>query len=78
MDKREANAVSSTLLLLLVLWVVDEGNIFMWMFCLCMWHLMACSCNVDCLSFHNIKRGILDSIIFKYDKTKMEKKGEYV
>ena len=46
--------------------------------CLCMWHLMACSCNVDCLSFHNIKQGFSDSIVFKYDETKMDKTGEYV
>ena len=39
---------------------------------------MARSCNVDCLSFHNIKRGISDSIVFKYDETKMDKTGEFV
>ena len=50
----------------------------MWVFCLCIWHLMAHLYNVDCLSFHNIKRGILDSIIFKYDETKMDKTGEFV
>ncbi len=77
-DEKEADAVSSTLLSLLVLWAVEEGNIFVWVFCLCMWHLMARSCNVDCLSFHNIKRGISDSIVFKYDETKMDKTGEFV
>ena len=40
-DKKEADAISSTLLSLLLLWAVDEGNIFVWVFCLCMWHLMA-------------------------------------
>ena len=77
-DEKEADAISSTLLSLLLLWAVDEGNIFVWVFCLCMWHLMARSCNVDCLSFHNIKRGISDSIVFKYDETKMDKTGEFV
>ena len=58
MDERERNAGSGILLLLLVLWAVGEGNIFVRVFCLCMWHLMAHSCNVDCLAFHNIKRRI--------------------
>ena len=39
---------------------------------------MACTCNVDCLPFHNIKHGISDSIVFKYDETKMDKTGEFV
>jgi hypothetical protein len=43
-----------------------------------MWHLMAHSINVDCLSLHNIKQGISNSIVFKYDETKMEKAGEFV
>jgi hypothetical protein len=77
-DEREADAVSSSLLSLLLIWAVEEGNVFVWVFCLCMWHLMARSCNVDCLSFHNIKRGISDSIVFKYDETKMDKTGEFV
>ena len=41
MDKKEADAVSITLLLLLVLWAVEEGNIFVWVLCLCMWYLIA-------------------------------------
>ena len=39
---------------------------------------MACSCNVDCLSFHNIMCGISNLIVFKYEETKMDKTGEFV
>ena len=39
---------------------------------------MACSVNIDCLSFHNIKRGISDSIVFKYNERKMDKTGKFV
>ena len=39
---------------------------------------MSRSCDVDCLSFHNNKHGILDSIILKYDETKMDKTDEFV
>jgi hypothetical protein len=34
--------------------------------------------NVDCIALHLIKRGISDSIAFKYDETKMDKTGEFV
>ena len=38
MDEKEADAVSSTLLSLLVLWAVEEGK-YLCVFCLCVWHL---------------------------------------
>ena len=36
------------------------------------------SINVDCLSLHNLKRRISDSIVFKCDETKMDKTGKFV
>jgi len=77
-DEMEADAISSTLFELLMTWTIEVGNIFVWCFSMLMWHLMACSINVDCLSLHNLKRGISDSIVFKYDETKTDKTGEFV
>ena len=77
-DEREADAISSSLFKLLLRWAVDEGNVFVWCFSLLMWHLMARSINVDSIALHSIKRGISDSITFKYDETKMDKTGEFV
>ncbi len=77
-DEREADAVSSTLFKLILKWAVEEGNVFVWCFCLLMWHLMARSINVDSIALHSIKKGISDSITFKYDETKMDKTGEFV
>jgi hypothetical protein len=59
-------------------WAVEEGNVFVWCFALLMWNLMAWSINVHCIVLHSIKRGISDSITFKYDETKMDKTGEFV
>jgi hypothetical protein len=70
-DEMEADAISSTPFKLLMTWVTEEGNIFVWCFSMLMWYLMACSVNVKCLSLHNLKRGIHDSIVFKYGETKM-------
>jgi hypothetical protein len=77
-DEMEADAISSILFKLRMRWAVEEGNVFVWCFFLLMWHLMARSINVDCLSLHNLKRGISDSNVFKYDETKMDKTGEFV
>jgi hypothetical protein len=77
-DENEADAISSALFQVLMKWAVEEGNVFVWCFALLMWNLMARSINVDCIALHSIKRGILDSITFKYDETKMDKTGEFV
>ena len=77
-DVREADATSSSLFKLFLRRAVDEGNVFVWCFSLLMGHLMACSINVNSIALHSIKRGISDSITFKYDETKMVKTGEFV
>lgn len=77
-DENEADAISSPLFQLLMKWAVLEGNVFVWCFALLMWNLMARSINVDCIALHSIKRGMSDSITFKYDETKMDKTGEFV
>ena len=63
---------------MLMKWAVREGNVFAWAFALLMWHLMARSINIDSVALHAIKRGISDSITFKYDETKVDKTGEFV
>ena len=77
-DEQEADPITSTLFMLILLWAIEEGNIFVWVFSHCMWHLMSRSISVDSLSFHNIKIGTSDSIKFKYDETKADKTGEFV
>ena len=77
-DEREADAISSTLFTMLMKWAVQEGNVFVWAFALLMWHLMARSINIDSVALHSIKRGISDSITFKYDETKVDKTGAFV
>ena len=63
---------------MLMKWAVLEGNVVVWDFALLMWHLMARSINIDSVALHSIKRGISDSITFKYDETKVDKTGEFV
>jgi hypothetical protein len=39
---------------------------------------MAPSININSVALHSIKRGVLDLITFKYDKTKVDETGEFV
>lgn len=77
-DEIKADAVSSALFKLPITWAIKEGNVFVWCFFLLLWHLMAHSINVGCLSLHNLKRGRTDSIVFKCDETKMDKTDEFI
>ncbi len=77
-DEKEVDAIGTTLFKLLMTWAIEEGNVFVWCFSLLMWHLMARSINIDCLSLHNLKRGISDSIVFKYNEIKMDKRSKFV
>lgn len=43
-----------------------------------MWHVMVRSISISSLALHNIKRGVYDSIQFKYDNTKTDQTGEFV
>jgi hypothetical protein len=63
-DEREADAISSTLFTMLMKWVVQEGNVFVWVYALLMRHLTARSINIDSVAIHSTKKGILDFITF--------------
>ena len=76
-DDQEADPITSTLFRMICFWAVEEGNIFVWVFSLAMWHLMSRSISIDSLAFHNIKSGTSDSIKFKFDETKADKTGEF-
>ncbi len=43
-----------------------------------MWHLMVPFIHVDSISLHSVKKGIVNSITFKYDETKMDKSGDFI
>jgi hypothetical protein len=76
-DEQEADPITSTLFRMICFWAVEEGNVFVWVFSLAMWHLMSRSISIDSLAFHNIKSGTSDSIKFKFDETKADKTGEF-
>jgi hypothetical protein len=78
-DEKAADPVNASLFTLILKWALEEMNIFVWVYSLLMWHLMARSISVSSLAFHNMKRGTAsDSIAFKYDDSKTDQTGEFV
>ena len=77
-DEKEADAISSSLFRLICQWAIDDGNVKLWTFGLMQWNLMARSSNIDGLAFHNIRRGVSDSISISFDYTKADQVGENI
>ena len=76
-EERVVDAISSTLFTMLMKWAVQEGSVFVWSFALLMLYLMARSIKINSVALHSIKRGISDSITFKYDEMKVDKTGAF-
>ena len=77
-DEQEADPITSTLFQMICLWAIKAGNVFVWIFSLVMWNLMARSISVDSLGFRNVKPCNSDSTRFKFDETKTDKTGEFI
>ena len=77
-EENDAEPITSQLFRLMCEWALKENNVFVWTFGLFQWNLMARSINVDPLSFHNLKRGVSDSIECVPDATKSDPAGQFV
>ena len=78
-DEKAADPINAGLLTLILQWAVASLNIFVWVYALLMWHLMARSISISSLGLHNIKLGSGgDSIAFKFDNSKTDQSGEFV
>jgi len=75
LDEREADPISLTLFMNMLGWaLIEEKNIFVWVFSLLQWHCMARSINIGGLALHCFRVGE-DNIIVKYDKQKTDQTG---
>jgi hypothetical protein len=75
LDESEADPVPFTLFRLWMTWSLESRNIYVWVFGLLQWNLMARSISVGTLAFHNFRPGE-DNIIVKYDNHKADQAGE--
>lgn len=75
LDENEADPVPFTLFRLWMTWALESCNVYVWVFGLLQWNLMARSISVGTLAFHNFRPGE-DNIIVKYDSHKADQAGE--
>ena len=76
-DEQDADPINCTLFKGICKWAVEEGNVFLWAFSLCQWNLVSRACSIDTIGLHNLKKGGVDSIMFKHDSTKTDQSGEF-
>lgn len=74
-DETSSDPIPQSVYRCLLNWAVAENNVFVWFWTLAQWNFMARSASIDPLSFANFRPGT-DSIIGKYDNSKMDKAGE--
>jgi hypothetical protein len=73
-DERAADPISFTLFRQILKWALDSGNIFVWVWTIIQWNLMARSISIDPLALHNMSVSE-DHFVIKHDSTKTDKKG---
>ena len=77
-EENDAEPITADLFRLMCQWALEENNVYVWVFGLLQWNLMARSINIDPIAFHNMKKGQSDSIEFVPDSTKTDPTGEFV
>lgn len=75
LDESEADPVPFTMFRHWLEWSLEANNLYVWVFALLQWNLMARSISVGTLCFHNFRVGE-DNIIIRYDSHKADQAGE--
>jgi hypothetical protein len=76
-DEKDADPMPFALYVRCAQWAIQAGDIFCWTFLIISWHCLGRTSSVDILGLHNLNLGV-DSIILKYDDSKMDGAGEKV
>jgi hypothetical protein len=74
-DEKSADPISFSLFRLILTWAIERGNIFVWVWTILQWNLMARSISIDPLALHNIAISE-DHVVICHDSTKSDKEGE--
>ena len=76
-DEKSADPISFSLFRLILTWAIERGNIFVWVWTILQWNLMARSISIDPLAHHNISISE-DHFVIRHDSTKSDKEGEKI
>jgi hypothetical protein len=74
-DEKSANPISYSLFHLILIWAIDQGYIFLWVWTILQWNLMARSISVDPLALHNFSVSE-DHFAIQHNLTKANKEDE--
>jgi hypothetical protein len=72
-DEKKADPISFSLFRMILVWVIERANIFVWVWTILKWNLMARSISIDPLTLHNISISE-DHFVIRHYSTKSEKK----
>ena len=73
-DAKSADPISFSLFRLILTWAIEKGNIYVWVWTILQWNLMARSISIDPLALHNITISE-DHFVIRHDSTKSDKEG---
>jgi hypothetical protein len=73
-DAKSADPISFSLFRLILTWAIEKGNIYVWVWTILQWNLMARSISIDPLALHNIAISE-DHFVIRHDSTKSDKEG---
>ena len=76
-DEKSADPITFSLFRMILNWAVEQGNLFVWVWTILQWNLMARSISIDPLALHNISISE-DHFVFRHDSTKTDKEGEKI
>ena len=76
-DAKSADPISFSLYRLILTWAIERGNIYVWVWTILQWNLMARSISIDPLALHNIAISE-DHFVIRHDSTKSDKEGEKI
>ncbi len=80
-ERKEADPIGIDLYSDIATWAIEEGTpggILIWASSVTQWNCMGRPINVDSLGFHNMRKGVHDSIVISYDKNKKDQTGNKV
>jgi hypothetical protein len=73
-DEEKADPISFSLFQMILVWAIERANIFVWVWTILQWNLMARSISINPLAFHNISISE-DHFVIPHDSTKSDKEG---
>jgi hypothetical protein len=73
-DEKKADPISFSLFQIILVWAIERANIFVWVWTILQWNLMARSISIDPMALHNISISE-DHFVICHDSTKSDKEG---